>query len=67
MLIRNLRRRLSRWRVTRRKHTRNDEAYLLSSPANAARLLAALEGARAGKGTPVDIADLRAELGLDGQ
>ena len=37
-------------------------AHLLRSPANATRLLAALERARAGVGNPRPLADLRAEL-----
>ncbi len=37
-------------------------AHLLRSPANAARLLAALERARAGVDTPRSLADLRADL-----
>lgn len=37
-------------------------AHLLRSPANAVRLLAALERARAGVGTPRPLADLRADL-----
>lgn len=41
-----------------------ETAYLLRSPANAARLLAALIRARRGKTTRRDIAHLRAELGL---
>jgi antitoxin YefM len=39
-----------------------ETAHLLRSPANAARLLAALEQARAGAGTPRTVADLRAEF-----
>ena len=43
-----------------------ETAYLLRSPANAARLLAALTRARRGR-TPVkDLATLRQELGLSG-
>lgn len=41
-----------------------ETAYLLRSPANAARLLAALTRARGGKGRPQELAALRAELGL---
>ena len=37
-------------------------AHLLRSPANAARLFAALERARADIGTPRPLADLRADL-----
>ena len=37
-------------------------AHLLRSPVNAARLLAALERARAGAGTPRSLTDLRADL-----
>jgi hypothetical protein len=66
MTFKTLRRSLGRWRlrVTRKTRTRNDEAYLLSSPANAARLHAALEGARKRTGTPVSISDLRSQYGL---
>ena len=39
-----------------------ETAHLLRSPANATRLLAALERARAGVDTPRPLADLRAEL-----
>jgi antitoxin YefM len=39
-----------------------ETAHLLRSPANAARLLAALECARSGTGTPQPLAELRAEL-----
>ncbi|MBI2938894.1 MAG: type II toxin-antitoxin system prevent-host-death family antitoxin [Chloroflexi bacterium] len=41
-----------------------ETAYLLRSPANAARLLAALEDARAGKGQRMPIEELRREVGL---
>ncbi len=41
-----------------------ETVYLLRSPANAERLLAALARARAGQGTPSTLAALRAELGL---
>ena len=41
-----------------------ETAYLLRSPANAARLLAALTRARKGRTKPGDLAALRAELGL---
>ena len=40
-----------------------ETAYLLRSPANAERLLAALTRARRGKSKPVDLAVLRRELG----
>ena len=39
-----------------------ETAHLLRSPANATRLLAALERARAGVDTPRPLADLRAEF-----
>ncbi len=39
-----------------------ETAHLLRSPANAARLLSALERARAGEGTPRPLDELRAEL-----
>lgn len=48
-----------------RRRSRNDEAHLLSSPANAERLLRALEGARARTGTPVTIEALRAQYGFE--
>ncbi len=41
-----------------------ETAYLLRSPANAARLLTALTRARRGDTRPVDLAALRADLGL---
>ena len=41
-----------------------ETAYLLRSPANAARLLAALTRARRGRTAARDLAALRAELGL---
>lgn len=41
-----------------------ETAYLLRSPANAARLLAALTRARRGRTSPQDLAGLREELGL---
>ena len=44
-----------------------ETAHLLRSPANAARLLAALERARAGEGTPRPLAELRAELDRAGE
>lgn len=39
-----------------------ETAHLLRSPANTARLRAALEQARAGVGTPRTVAELRAEF-----
>jgi antitoxin YefM len=42
-----------------------ETAYLLRSPANAARLLSALNHGRRGKGKRVTLETLRAELGLD--
>ena len=39
-----------------------ETAHLLRSPANAARLLAALERARAGVGTPRPLPELRADF-----
>ena len=42
-----------------------ETAHLLRSPKNAARLLAALEQARAGVGTPQTVSALRREIGLD--
>lgn len=56
---------IPRQRVTPRP--RGDEAYLLSSPRNAERLMEALEGARKGTGQPVSLDELRAELGLTGR
>ncbi len=41
-----------------------ETAYLLRSPANAARLFAALARAKKGGTKPVDLGALRAELGL---
>ena len=41
-----------------------ETAHLLASPRNAARLLAALNRARRGKGKPMSAEDLRATLGL---
>ena len=43
-----------------------ESAYLLRSPANAARLLAALTRGRRGATSATDLAALRRELGLDG-
>ena len=40
--------------------------YLLSSPSNRRKLLAALRRARAGKGRTMTIAELRREAGLEG-
>lgn len=42
-----------------------ETAYLLRSPANAERLLAALSRSQAGEGLPQTIAELRAEVTLD--
>ena len=39
-----------------------ETAHLLRSPANAARLLATLERARTGEGTPRPLAELRADF-----
>jgi len=44
-----------------------ETAHLLRSPKNAARLLAALERARARSVAPGSVADLRRELGLEGE
>ena len=44
-----------------------ETAYLLRSPANAARLLAALTRARRGQSAQQDLAALRRELGLEQQ
>lgn len=41
-----------------------ETAYLLRSPRNAKRLLAALVRARAGQGKPMTVEQLRGELGL---
>ena len=69
MTIGSLRRSLKRWRirVARRGRTRNDEAYLSSTPANVARIDAAVEAARKGEGTPISISALRAQYGLEGR
>ena len=40
--------------------------YLMSSPANAERLLAALQRAKNSTARPTSLAELRAEFGLDG-
>lgn len=42
-----------------------ETAYLLRSPANAARLLSALTRGRKGTTKPADLAALRTELGLE--
>ena len=42
-----------------------ETAYLLRSPANAARLLTALARARRGRTPPTDLDELRRELGLE--
>lgn len=44
-----------------------ETAHLLRSPKNAARLLAAIERARERTVAPESLADLRSELGLDGE
>jgi antitoxin YefM len=44
-----------------------ETAHLLRSPANAARVLAALGRARAGEGTPRSLADWRAEFDRAGE
>ncbi|HET8628169.1 MAG TPA: type II toxin-antitoxin system Phd/YefM family antitoxin [Thermomicrobiales bacterium] len=44
-----------------------ETAHLLRSPANAARLLAALARARADEGDPLPLADLRAAFAHDAQ
>jgi antitoxin YefM len=43
-----------------------ETAHLLRSPANAARLLSALERARTDEGEPTSVAELRAAFGNDG-
>ena len=43
-----------------------ETAYLLRSPTNAARLLAALTRARGGKTRPQNLETVRSELGLEG-
>lgn len=43
-----------------------ETAHLLRSPTNAARLLSALERARADEGEPRSVAELRAEFDVDG-
>jgi len=42
-----------------------ETAHLLRSPRNAARLLSALQSARAGEGIPMTLEELRAAVGLD--
>jgi len=42
-----------------------ETAHLLRSPENARRLLAAIKRARAGKGTKMTVAELRAKSGID--
>ncbi len=42
-----------------------ETAYLLGSPANARRLLAALQRSESGDGTRMTVAELRAETGFD--
>jgi antitoxin YefM len=42
-----------------------ETAHLLRSPANAERLLSALERVRKGTGTPQTIDELRDEVGLE--
>lgn len=42
-----------------------ETAYLLRSPANAKRLLAALRRSKQGKGKPQSIEQLRREMGLE--
>ena len=44
---------------------RDDTTHLFSSPANARRLLSALQKSLAGEGKPFTVEALRAELGLD--
>jgi antitoxin YefM len=44
-----------------------ETAYLLRSPANAERLLTALNDALQGTGRPMSLAELRAEVELDGE
>lgn len=44
-----------------------ETAYLLRSPANAERLLTALGDALKGGGRPMSLAELRAEVELDGE
>lgn len=44
-----------------------ETAYLLRSPANADRLLAALNDTLKGGGIPMSLDELRTEVGLDGE
>jgi antitoxin YefM len=44
-----------------------ETAYLLRSPANADRLLTALNDTLKGGGIPMSLDELRAEVGLDGE
>ena len=44
-----------------------ETAYLLRSPANAERLLTALNDSLQGEGRPMNLMELRAEVGLDGE
>lgn len=44
-----------------------ETAYLLRSPANAERLLTALNDALKGNGIPMNVEQLRHEVGLDGE
>lgn len=44
-----------------------ETAYLLRSPANAERLLSALNDALKGHGETMNLADLRTEVGLNGE
>jgi antitoxin YefM len=44
-----------------------ETAYLLRSPANAERLLSALNDALKGEGRLMNLSELRAEVGLDGE
>jgi antitoxin YefM len=44
-----------------------ETAYLLRSPANAERLLTALNDALKGEGRPMSLIELRGEVGLDGE
>jgi len=54
-----------RARVVSFTNTRNDEAHLLSSSANAERLRTALEGARKGEGKRVSMDSLRTQMSLE--
>lgn len=44
-----------------------ETAYLLRSPANAERLLTALNDALKGEGRAMNLSELRVEVGLDGE